>query len=92
MPSKLSDATSLRLPVGLREKLELAAKLAGRSMNAEIRMRLEQSFETDFAGPTTERMLENEIESLRAELRGNLTRIDQEIAEIKVALQSCLKR
>lgn len=86
MAVKLSDATSLRLPVGLREKLEEAAAKAGRSMNAEIRMRLENSFVENYAVPVSSQMIENEIESLRAELRGSIGRVEQEIQELKKRL------
>lgn len=43
------DKYVLRLPDGMRERLRAAAEANGRSMNAEINHRLEQSFE----GPAT---------------------------------------
>ncbi|MFB2550170.1 Arc family DNA-binding protein [Ensifer soli] len=67
MAEKLSDATSMRLPVSLREKLERAAKRGGRSMNAEIRLRLEQSF-GKASGEGTESAADWELGELRAEL------------------------
>ena len=66
------DPISLRLPDDLKEQLTTAANAAGRSLNAEIRMRLEFSFEGGFDGTPSDKMLRNEIESLRKELREGL--------------------
>ncbi|RVO08184.1 Arc family DNA-binding protein [Sinorhizobium meliloti] len=44
-PSRQLDQFNLRLPDGLRDKIEAAAKANGRSMNAEIAQRLEASFD-----------------------------------------------
>lgn len=44
-PSRTADQFVVRLPDGMRDKIAEAAKAAGRSMNAEIVFRLEQSFE-----------------------------------------------
>lgn len=41
-----SDKFMLRLPDGMRERVAAAAKTAGRSMNAEIVARLQQSFDS----------------------------------------------
>lgn len=46
-PSRLLDKFVLRLPAGLRERVGKAAKENGRSMNAEIVARLEETFKTD---------------------------------------------
>jgi hypothetical protein len=43
-PSHTLDKFQLRLPEGMREKIKEAAKESGRSMNAEIVHRLEESF------------------------------------------------
>jgi len=67
LAEKLTDATSMRLPVSLREKLEKSAKQGGRSMNAEIRLRLEKSFEKAF-GEGTDDDANWELGELRAEL------------------------
>ena len=53
-PKKATRAqVGLRIPEGLRERVEKAAKNSGRSLNAEILERLEQSFQTEerFGGP-----------------------------------------
>ncbi|WP_202803257.1 Arc family DNA-binding protein [Nitratireductor pacificus] len=83
MAEKLSDATSMRLPVSLREKLERAAKQGGRSMNAEIRLRLEQSFEKATAEGTEAIAdwafgeLRAELVSVKAQLATLTNRVDQ---------------
>lgn len=43
-PSDVADKFLLRLPDGMRERIAEAAKANGRSMNAEIAARLEESF------------------------------------------------
>ncbi len=50
-PSRSLDKFIVRLPPGMREQLADAAAAAGRSMNAEIVQRLEQTF------PTAEKVL-----------------------------------
>ena len=53
-PKKATRAqVGLRVPEDLRERVENAAKVSGRSLNAEILERLEQSFQTEerFGGP-----------------------------------------
>lgn len=80
MPAKRLDPVSLRLPADLREQLDVAAQEGGRSLNAEIRFRLEKSFEVgeDAAGhDATKRIdtLETELETLRAELRQHASRL-----------------
>lgn len=43
-PDDIADTLLIRLPVGMRGRIEHAAKEAGRSMNDEVMARLEQSF------------------------------------------------
>lgn len=50
-PSRQQEKFVVRLPDGMRERIAKAAELNGRSMNAEIVKRLEDSF------PTTEQWL-----------------------------------
>lgn len=45
--ARQDDQFKLRLPDGLRNEIKDAAKANGRSMNAEIVVRLEASFEAD---------------------------------------------
>lgn len=44
-PSDLADKVMLRLPSGMRDRLAVAARETGRSMNAEIVSRLEKSLD-----------------------------------------------
>ncbi|MCS4091859.1 Arc family DNA-binding protein [Rhizobium sp. BK176] len=46
-----SDQFPLRLPDGMRDRIKESAEAAGRSMNAEIVLRLESSFRSDKADP-----------------------------------------
>ena len=60
-PKKATRAqVGLRVPEELREKVENAAKVSGRSLNAEILERLEQSFRTEerFGGPILIHLIE----------------------------------
>lgn len=74
-----ADPISMRLPEELKSSLTDAANKAGRSLNAEIRMRLEWSFEGGFDGQASDRMLANEVESLRNELRSGISEFRAEI-------------
>lgn len=60
---------SLRLPEALKDLIQKAATDAGRSLNAEIRMRLEASFSGGAPVTVSTKMLSNEVETLRKELR-----------------------
>jgi hypothetical protein len=86
MSEKMADPMSLRLPTALREKLDASAKKFGRSLNAEIRVRLESSFDTGFDGRMSGTMLENEVESLRSEIRGSVFNLNEEIADLRSRL------
>lgn len=44
-PSDVADKVMLRLPPGMRDRLAVAAKENGRSMNSEIVSRLEKSLD-----------------------------------------------
>lgn len=44
-PSDEADRFLVRMPPGMRDRIAEVAKASGRSMNAEIVLRLEQSFE-----------------------------------------------
>lgn len=85
----MDDAPDMkvRMPADLRARIKEAADEAGRSLNAEIRMRLEWSFDAGFDGQASDKMLANEVESLREELRGAVRNLN---AEIK-ALKDCAK-
>lgn len=67
----------VRLPVTLKERIEEAARAGNRSLNGEILLRLERSFEGSGGVDTGERVsaLETEIETLRAELRQHGARL-----------------
>ena len=77
------DPVSLRLPEPLKSSIQHAANQAGRSLNAEIRMRLEWSFEAGFDGEPSDKMLANEIESLRGEFRGSLGSVNEAIKRLE---------
>jgi hypothetical protein len=77
------DPISLRLPEALRASIQAAAQDSGRSLNAEIRMRLEWSFSEGFNGNPSEKMLANEVESLRAEIRGSEFAVTEELKDLK---------
>lgn len=83
----MTDPVSLRFPAVLREKLDKSAKKAGRSLNAEIRIRIESSFEVGFDGRESNEMLGNEIETLRAEIRHSVHTLTQnyESLDVRVA-------
>lgn len=66
-----SDPISLRLPEALKARLETAKAASGRSLNAEIKMRLEWSFEAGFEGAQVAPTPDNasELDALRARIR-----------------------
>ncbi len=68
--AKRSDPLSLRLPDDLRDALQRAADEASRSLNAEIRMRLEASLVPDFTKPSDWELgeLRAEVVSLKAQI------------------------
>lgn len=82
MFEKRPDPVSLRFPIELREKLDHVAKKSGRSLNSEIRMRLEWSFaaEVDFTKHEAERDARSERAAQRI-LRANLTNRPDPIEE-----------
>jgi plasmid stability protein len=43
-PGRIADQFNLRLPEGMRDRIKVAADLAGRSMNAEIVATLEERY------------------------------------------------
>lgn len=49
-PSERAERFIVRMPDGMRDRLRESAQEAGRSMNAEIVYRLEQSFRLEAAG------------------------------------------
>lgn len=68
-PSEQSDKFLVRLPEGMRERITEEAKRAGRSMNAEIVHRLEQSFHEmqvyHYGNPEVEDLIKTVIEDQR---------------------------
>jgi hypothetical protein len=53
-PSELADRFQLRMPDGMRDEIEATAKANGRSMNAEIVLRLQQSLDAPLPVMTPE--------------------------------------
>ncbi|MYZ41426.1 Arc family DNA-binding protein [Schauerella aestuarii] len=66
-PSDTAEKFVLRLPAGMREKIAASAKEAGRSMNAEMVHRLQESFYLDLLDDRDPNKSLNqlEIESLK---------------------------
>lgn len=87
MSEKIISPISLRFPAELRKNLEDAAKQAQRSLNAEIRMRLERSFEGKSSDAPTNKMLANEVETIRNELREFINSNKEEIKKIKETIR-----
>lgn len=74
--SREDPQMKIRLPADLKDQIETAAKNSGRSMNAEIAARLEQSFkqeQEEFTHAFRSAVLEDEIKSLEARLGKKLT-------------------
>jgi len=66
-PSRLLDRFMLRLPDGMRDRIAVAAKDNGRSMNAEIVNTLETHYPPE---PTVEELLEHLTMFANLELSG----------------------
>lgn len=79
---------SLRLPEALKELIQKAATDAGRSINAEIRMRLETSFDDGGSVTVSTEMLSNEVETLRAELRQTNWDFSERLKAMEAALKA----
>lgn len=89
-----SDKFMLRFPDGMRERVAEAAKAAGRSMNAEIVQRLEQSFERTHtahvqAGPTESRVF---IELMTTSMQNQVEMLTLRISMAKLRMQSEVDR
>lgn len=83
-PSDLADKMMMRLPPGMREKIAEAAKDSGRSMNAEVVARLEQSFENDDASAAQAEKVEY--------LEGQITELWQAIDDLQRSVNSLYSR
>lgn len=70
-PSDKADKFVVRFPDGMRDKISEAAKTSGRSMNAEIIARLEQSFGkvTTAEGDAIRAVFEERFDVLAKQLR-----------------------
>ncbi|CAJ0737809.1 DNA-binding protein [Ralstonia mannitolilytica] len=68
-PSRTADQFVVRFPDGMRDRIAVAAKASGRSMNAEIIQRLDDSFEAQEASmsPDMKQMLDV-LRKMQAEL------------------------
>lgn len=74
--SREDPQMKIRLPADLKDQIEAASKQSGRSMNAEIVARLEQSFkqgEEEFDHAFRSAVLEDELKSLEARLGKKIT-------------------
>ena len=86
-----SPDMKVRMPAALRARIAETAKEAGRSLNAEIRMRLEWSFEAGFDGTPTDKMLATEIESLRIELRTGLFELKKKMKGFDAYIEALIE-
>ncbi len=76
-PSDLADKVMLRLPPGMRDRIAVAARETGRSMNAEIVSRLEKSLDQF----KTLEQLVAEVEQSR-ELWGRVEELERKLREL----------
>lgn len=63
-PSDRADRFNVRMPEGMHEKLRLASEKSGRSMNAEIVHRLEQSFQSEHPLPAIDEEAANRLKEI----------------------------
>ena len=75
---------SMRLDPDLRTKLEAIAKANGRSLHAEISMRLEASLQPEEnTSPSSSKNSEQDFENLRLELERNKINMEREMQALK---------
>lgn len=80
--ARTDPQVNFRIPAELKDKLDEAAKVNGRTLTAELILRLETTFEQDsHLKDLIERLesLENEVDGLKydqSELRRDIDRID----------------
>lgn len=93
-PSDAADKYVVRFPDGMRDQIAEAAKAAGRSMNAEIVLRLQQSFgSAKVASPPPSELWNrvSELERLRSGCQGRLTRTQMQIEHVSMRLLQALE-
>jgi hypothetical protein len=89
-PAKQTDPQyKLRMPVKLKEKIELVAKNNNRSMNAEIIARLEASFSADGNALL---VAADAAASLRQSLTERIARLDRAALEYELRVREWQKR
>lgn len=81
-PSDLADKFMLRMPEGMRDRVREAADASGRSMNAEIVQRLEESFATKAPLGFNVNVLEDALEEMRAARRSIEERLDSSVVNL----------
>lgn len=84
-PGRGSDQFPLRLPDGMRDRVREAAEANGRSMNAEIIARLEQTFE-----PSPE-YTSFGMGALASRLEANAEATEQMLHQMKPLLESLVE-
>jgi predicted HicB family RNase H-like nuclease len=93
-PSDKQDKFMLRFPEGMRERIRIAAEKNGRSMNAEIVSRLEESFQSEQTLQRYNMMsvtLDEKLEKVREEI-DQMERSKSEASELIEQLQAMTTR
>ena len=80
-PSRKLDKFILRLPDGMRDAIAASAKANNRSMNAEIILRLENSFAPEAAALRRNRVLRRKTDSNDDDLPEGPVPLDQFVRE-----------
>jgi predicted house-cleaning noncanonical NTP pyrophosphatase (MazG superfamily) len=81
-PSRTAEQFVVRFPDGMRDRIAEAAKESGRSMNAEIVLRLQRSFDTTTATTAELDDLRTKIQDVVDEVR-KIKRLEAELQELK---------
>lgn len=84
-PSDAQGRFIIRMPEGMRDKIEAAAKAAGRSMNSEIVARLEASFDQDLEG------IEERVSQLETQVADESREVDKRLDRIEANMWRLLE-
>ncbi len=81
-PSRTADRIMIRLPDGMRDQLSELAKLHGRSVNAEVVARLEESLNR--SGPADLAAQLEDVQQKLGSLRGNFIAVLEALRDEKI--------